>query len=148
MEVILAESIHKLGGEGEIVKVKSGYARNYLIPQGLAFPVKTTNAHEVAHKRKLVLDQQRKRMKTQQDIARHLSSASVTIAVKVGEEDKLFGSVTSQDIQAELKKQGFDIDRRKIMLDETIKALGMYTVPVRFTAEIQTNVKVWVVKAE
>lgn len=146
MEVILAESMHKLGNEGDIVKVKPGYARNYLIPKGFAFPVKSTNANEVAHKRKLVLDQQRKRMKTQQDIARHLSNASVNIKVKVGEEDKLFGSVTSQDIQAELKKQGFDIDRRKIILDEPIKALGMYTIPVRFTAEIQANVKVWVVK--
>jgi len=148
MEIILAESIHKLGEEGEVVKVKNGYARNYLIPQGLAFPVKTTNANQVAHKRKLVLDRQRKRVKTQQDIARHLSSASVTIAVKVGEEDKLFGSVTSQDIQAALKNQGFDVDRRKIILDDPIKALGMYTVPVRFTAEIQANVKVWVVKED
>jgi large subunit ribosomal protein L9 len=146
MEVILAESMHKLGDEGDIVKVKAGYARNYLIPQGLAFPVKTTNANEVAHKRKLVLDQQRKKVKTQQDLARHISKTEVSIAVKVGDEDKLFGSVTSQHIQEELKRKGFDVDRRKIMLDEPIKALGVYTVQVRFTADIQADVKVWVVK--
>lgn len=148
MEVILAESMHKLGDEGDVVKVKPGYARNYLIPQGLAFPVKTTNANEVAHKRKLVLDQQRKRMKTQQDMARHLSKAEISVAVKVGEEDKLFGSVTSQHIQEGLKQKGFDVDRRKVILDEPIKALGVYTVPVRFTADIQADVKVWVVKEE
>lgn len=148
MEVILAESMHKLGDEGDVVKVKPGYARNYLIPKGLAFPVKTTNANEVAHKRKLVLDQQRKRMKTQQDMARHLTNTEISIAVKVGEEDKLFGSVTSQQISEELKKKGFQIDRRKVMLDEPIKALGVYTVQVRFTAEIQADVKVWVVKED
>ncbi len=148
MEVILAESMHKLGEEGDLVKVRPGYARNYLIPQGMAFPVNSTNANEVAHKRKLVMDRQKKRMKTQQDMARHLSKAEVKIAVKVGEEDKLYGSVTSQHIQEELKKQGFDVDRRKIILEDTIKALGMYTITVRFTAEIQADIKVWVIKEE
>ena len=148
MQVILAETIPNLGEQGQIVKVKPGYARNYLIPKGFAHAVHSADAANISHKQRMVMDQQRRRIKTEQDMAHHLNTTSVQIPVRVGEEDRIFGTVTSQHICEALAAKGFNVDRRKIVLDEPIRALGVYTVPVRFSGDTKTDLKVWVVKAE
>lgn len=146
MEVILAESIANLGVEGDVVKVKGGYARNYLIPQGLAFAATSANAAALEHTKKMLMDKRKRLLKTEQDIANRLSSTMVTIPMKAGEEDRLFGSVTAQNISDALAEKGIPVDRRKIQLDEPIKALGVYTVPVRFSSETSGELKVLVEK--
>ncbi len=148
MEVILRESVPNLGEPGDLVNVKGGYARNYLIPQGMAYSASSSNAAQISHKKRLLEDQQKRQIKTEEEMAKRLSEISVSIPVKVGEEDRIFGSVTSQHIADALSKKGYNIDRRKINLDEPIRALGVYTVPVRFSGNITGNVKVWVVKEE
>jgi len=148
MEVILRDHIPNLGNQGDQVKVKPGYARNFLIPKGLAFAAASGNAAQINHKKRLMQDQQKRRIKTEQDLAKRLSEVSVSISVRVGEEDRIFGSVTTQDIAVALSKKGFEVDRRKIILDEPIRALGIYTVPVRFAGDIVAHLKVWVVKKE
>ncbi len=148
MQVILAESISTLGEQGQIVNVKGGYARNYLIPQGLAFSASSANASQIAHKQKQLQDLRKRKIKNDQDFAKSLSDVSVRISVKVGEEDRLFGSVTNQHIADALNAKGYKVDRRKIVLQEPIRALGVYSVPVRLSAEVEGLVKVWVVKEE
>lgn len=148
MEVILCDQVPNLGNQGDIVKVKPGYARNFLIPNGLAYTASSRNAAQINHKKRLLQDRQKRKIKTEQDLARRISEISVQIPVRVGEEDRIFGSVTSQDIAAALKKKGHEIDRRKIILDEPIRALGVYTIPVRFSGDISAQLKVWVVKEE
>ncbi|RJP18212.1 MAG: 50S ribosomal protein L9 [Candidatus Omnitrophota bacterium] len=148
MDIILRESVANLGEAGDLVDVKGGYARNYLIPQGLAYSAASANAAQINHKKRLLEDQRKRRIKTEQDLAKRLSEISINIPVRVGEEDRVFGSVTSQNIADSLAKKGYDVDRRKIVLDEPIRALGVYTVPVRFSGDISGNVKVWVVKEE
>ncbi len=146
MEVILAESINNLGAEGEIVKVKGGYARNFLIPKGLAYAANSANAAALEHTKKMLQDKRRRILKTEQDVANRLATTMVKIHVKAGEEDRLFGSVTSQNIADALAEQGVTVDRRKIQLDEPIKALGVYTVPVRFSSDTSAELKVLVEK--
>lgn len=146
MQVILAESIPNLGDEGDVVNVKGGYARNYLIPKGFAFAATSANAALIAHKKKQLQDQRRRKIKTEQDLARRLSEIRINIPVKVGEEDRIFGSVTSRDIANALSEKGYEVDRRKIILKEPIKALGVYTVPVHFSESTEAQLKVWVVK--
>lgn len=146
MEIILAESIANLGAEGDIVKVKGGYARNFLIPQGLAFAATSANAAALEHTKRMMQDKRKRQLKTEQDFANRISSTMVKIHVKAGEEDRLFGSVTAQNIADALAEKGIPVDRRKIQLDEPIKALGVYTVPVRFSSETSGELKVLVEK--
>lgn len=146
MEIILADTIKNLGDEGQIVKVRDGYARNYLIPRGLAFPVNTSNAKEAAHRKRMLMDQRKRKIKTEQDLANRLSEVVIKIKAKAGEEDKLFGSVTTANIAEALANKGYNVDRRKIALDEPIKVLGMYTVNIRFSGETSAKLKVLVEK--
>lgn len=148
MQVILAESIPNLGEQGQVVNVKGGYGRNFLIPQGLAHAASSSNAAQIAHKQKQLQDLRKRKIKNDEDLAARISEISVHIPVKVGEEDRVFGSVTSQHIADAIAKKGHKIDRRKIILNEPIRALGVYTVPVRLTGEIEGHVKVWVVKED
>ncbi|MEW6234928.1 MAG: 50S ribosomal protein L9 [Candidatus Omnitrophota bacterium] len=148
MEVILTESMPNLGDAGEIVKVKGGYARNFLIPNGLAYATSSANATKIAHQKRLLTDRKNRRLKTEHDLARRLSEISVQIPVRVGEEDRIFGTVTNQNIAEALKSKGYDVDRRKIILDDPIRALGVYTVPVRFSGDTTAQLKVWVIKEE
>lgn len=147
MQVILMKDVEKVGAQGETVRVKDGYARNYLIPRGLAIPTGSGKAKHLAHQKKLVDDRRRKEMKAAEKVAMTLNEASVEIPVRVGEEDKLYGTVTNTDIAAALADKGFDIDRRKIEIDEPIKALGVYTVRVHVAPEMVATPKVWVIKA-
>jgi large subunit ribosomal protein L9 len=146
MEVILREDITDLGKAGEIVKVKDGYGRNYLMPRGLAYPATAGNKRKVEAEAKRQGIQLAREKDDAQAMAARLATADLTFQVKAGEGDKLFGSVTSADIAAKLAELGHHIDKRIIDLPEPIKMVGVYQVPVRLHAEVHPTVRVWVVK--
>jgi large subunit ribosomal protein L9 len=144
MEVILREDIEKLGHRGEVVKVASGYARNFLLPKKLAVAATASNKKIVEQERDAYLRREAKAKNEAEDLGRMLANVVVTITQRAGEEGHLFGSVTSKDIADGLERQNYTIDRRKIQLDEPIKNTGEYKIPVRLhrevTAEITLNV--------
>jgi large subunit ribosomal protein L9 len=148
MEVILKEDIVNLGKMGEVVRVRDGYARNYLLPRGLVIVANKKSLKVFEHQRRVVAGQRERVLKQVQTLGEKLSAVSLTIPVKAGEEGKLFGSVTSLHIEKALKGKGFDVERRKIHLAEPIKALGEYEVPVRLAADVTATVKVSVVAEE
>ena len=146
MEVILRQAIEKLGHTGDIVKVSPGFARNYLIPRGLAYEATTGNRKRIEQERQRLEAAESERRDAAQAIATQLENVSVTFSARVGEEGKLFGSVTAADIAQQLEAQGLHIERRQIDLHEPIKALGVYRVPVRLHADVKPEIKVWVIK--
>ncbi len=148
MEVILREDIDKLGHRGQIVKVAAGYARNFLLPKRLAVPATDSNKKIVEQERQAHLRRDAKEVADAQDLAKLMANVSVTIAQKAGENDQLFGSVTSQDIAGSLEKQGYTIDRRKIQLAEPIKQIGEHRVPVRLHRDVTVEIPVNVVREE
>ncbi|MGQ9559046.1 MAG: 50S ribosomal protein L9 [Candidatus Oleimicrobiaceae bacterium] len=147
MKVILKQDFEKLGKAGEVVEVKAGYARNYLLPKGVALEATSSNLRVFEEQKKLDAQRLDKAKKAALALADKLEGVSCTAAVAAGEEDRIFGSVTSQTIAQLLKEKGFDIDKKKILLEEPIKALGIYDVPIRLHPEVEVKVKVWVVKA-
>ncbi len=146
MKVILKKDYETLGKSGEIVNVKPGYARNFLIPQGFAILANKSNMRSYEEEQKLETIRAQRGIKQAQELAEKLSKLSVTVAVQVGEEEKVFGAVTSQNIADSLNDQGFSIDRKKIVLEEPLKALGVFDVPVKLHSEVDAAVKVWVVR--
>lgn len=148
MKIILKEDLKKLGKCGEVVEVKDGFARNYLIPENLAIPA--TKGHlkaiEEVIRQKSMRDN--KSLRKDQRLKVDIEKISVTAEVSVGEEDKVFGSVTSQQIADLIKEKGFVMDRHQIELKEPLKALGVYTIPIKVSSEVQANLKLWVVKKE
>jgi large subunit ribosomal protein L9 len=148
MQVILREDIEKLGKIGEMVKVKDGYARNFLIPMKKAIEATPKNVRAMEHAKKMVSDRVRKLKKEAAADADRIKALAVTIRAKAGEEGKLFGSVTSMDIAEAVKAQGVAIDRRKIMLEEPIKRLGEFAVPVKLHTDVTADLKVTVVAEE
>jgi large subunit ribosomal protein L9 len=148
MEVILREDIDKLGNRGEVVKVANGYARNFLIPKRLAVAATDSNKKIVEQERQAHLRKEAKQQGEAQDLAKLLNGVSVTIAQKAGENDQLFGSVTSKDVADALAAKNFTIDRRKIQLEEPIKQLGEYKIPVRLHKEVTAEITVVVAKEE
>ena len=145
MEVILKEDIVNLGKIGEVVRVRDGYARNYLLPRGLVLMANKKNLKTFDHQKKLVADQKQKIMRQAQSAADQLTGVSLVIPMKVGEEGRLFGSVTNIQIEKALKAKGLNVDRRKIHLDEPIKTAGDYEVPVRLAADLTVPLKLSVV---
>jgi len=145
MEVILKEDIVNLGKIGEVVRVRDGYARNYLLPRGLVLIANKKNLKTYEHHKKVVGDQKQKFARQAQSIADQLSTVSLVIPMKVGEEGRLFGSVTSMQIEKALKAKGLDVDRRKIHLNEPIKTAGDHEVPVRLSADLTVPLKLSVV---
>ncbi len=145
MKVILREDVPSLGNVGELVNVKDGYARNFLLPRGLALPANEKNARQIEHQKRLVEQRRLKLQKDAQAVADKLQSVSCTIPMLVGEQDKLFGSVTAKDIEEALQNEGVRISRKQILLAEPIKALGVYTVDVKLHADVVGKLKVWVV---
>ncbi|HHJ52832.1 MAG TPA: 50S ribosomal protein L9 [Caldithrix abyssi] len=146
MEIILRQDFEALGKVGDVVKVKDGYARNFLLPKGIAYMATEANKKKLQNElaaQNWRLERDRKKA---EELAEKLNSVSCTIPVQVGEEDKLFGSVTSQNIADALAAQGYEIDKRKILLEEPIKSLGIYSVPVKLHTNVEASVKVWVVK--
>ncbi len=148
MEVILREDIEKLGTRGQLVKVAPGYARNFLLPNKLAVAATESNKKIVEQERQAHLRREAKVEGEAEDLGKMMGAVAITIAQKAGENDQLFGSVTSKDIAEALEKQGYTIERRKIVLDEPIKTLGEFKVPVRLHREVTVEITVHVVKEE
>ena len=148
MQVILRDDMDNLGKSGEVVNVKPGYARNYLLPRGLAVKATASDVARVEHDKRVIAARTAKLAKEAQAEADKLSQVSVSIARAVGEEDKLYGSVTTRDIAEALREQGVVVDSKKIHLDEPIKALGMVEIPVKLGRGVAATIKVWVVKEE
>jgi large subunit ribosomal protein L9 len=146
MKVLLRQDHEKLGEAGEIINVKPGFARNYLIPNGFALVATAQNIKRYENEKKQMSWRKEKEKRVAEELAKVLENLSCTITVQVGEEDKLFGSVTSQNIAEALEGQGHAIDKRKILLDEPIKSLGIYSVPIKLHSDVEAKVKVWVVK--
>jgi large subunit ribosomal protein L9 len=146
MKVVLLENIPSLGKAGDLVKVSDGYGRNYLVPQNKAIPATEKSLKVIEHQKRLVQQRMEKAKKDAEKLGREIEKLSCTFAKTVGESGKLFGSVTSMDIEAYLKENGFGVDRKKIALEEPIKNLGMFTVPIKLHPEVTTHLKVWVVQ--
>lgn len=148
MEVILREHVDNLGRRGDVVKVADGYARNYLLPRKLALTVTESNRKQIERERKVADTREAEERQTAEAFASRLAQIEVSIARRVGETEALYGSVTSGDIADALAAKGLEVERRKIQLDEPIKQLGEFTVPVKLHREVTGQVKLTVVKEE
>ncbi len=148
MEVILAKDIPSLGSRGKIIKVSDGYARNYLIPRKLALPVTDENRKKIEQQMKQIIIKETKEKKSAEKVAEQLSTVSLTISKKSGEDDLLFGTVTSAEIAEELNKIGIEIDKRKINLEEPIRRLGIYQIPIKLHKDVTATIKLWIIKEE
>lgn len=148
MEVILRAAVDNLGEPGDIVKVSNGFARNFLIPRGVAYEATEGNKRRIAQEKARLEAAEATRREAAQSVATRLEPVQLTFSVRVGDEGKLFGSVTATDIANQLHAQGFaEVEKRMIELHEPIKALGVYKVPVRLHAGVHPEIKVWVIKA-
>ena len=147
-QVILTAKVDKLGDEGASVKVADGYARNFLIPQGLAMPASAANLKRVESLRKKREADHAASLADAKEIVTKLTKQSFTISAPAGADDKLFGSVTAADISEALKKEGINVDRKKIILEHPIRTLGVHDVDVKLHAEVATKVKIFVEAAE
>jgi large subunit ribosomal protein L9 len=148
MEVILREHVEHLGRRGDVVKVAAGYARNYLLPRNLALAVNQGNRRRIEHERKIVEQKELAEKAAAEATAARLGEVVCEIGRRVGEHDALYGSVTTADIAASLAEKGFEVDKRKIHLEEPLKQLGEFTVPVKLHHEVTAQVKVVVTKLE
>ncbi len=146
MEVILRQAVENLGAPGDVVKVSNGYARNYLLPHGVAFAATAGNLKRIQHERDRLEAAENERRTAAQGLAERFEQVSLTFSARVGEEGKLFGSVTSADIAQQLEAQGFHVEKRQIDLHEPIKALGVYRIPIRLHADVKPEIRVWVIK--
>jgi len=147
MKVILCENIEKLGNTGDTITVKEGYARNFLIPKKLALQASEQNLKAVENikkKKQLAADKEKEKA---QELADRMQKMSCTIAMHAGEEDKLFGAATTADVQQAFEAEGVKLDKRQILLDEPMKELGVYNIPIKLHPEVTANVKVWIVKS-
>ena len=147
MKVILIEDVPSLGETGELVRVADGYGRNYLIPYGKAIKENVHNIKIFEHQAKQLKDKKDRIQRDAEKLSSRIETVSCTVAKPAGEEDKIFGSVTSMDIADSLKVEGIEIDRKKILLGDPIKTLGIYSVPIKLHPEVTAHLKVWVVKA-
>jgi len=148
MEVILMEDVPSLGKAGEVVKVADGYARNYLIPLKKATPATKKGLKALEHHRQMIALKQRRELERAQALAKEIEEVNCTIKAPAGEEGKLFGAITSSDIQEALEKLGIEVDRKRIELPEPIKEIGAYNVTVKLHPEVTATLKLWVEKAE
>lgn len=146
MEIILRADVQHLGKVGEVVKVKDGYARNYLLPKGLAYPATEANKKKIAYEGERVAKQLAAEKTAAEGEATKLTDVHLTFEVKVGEEEKLYGSVTASDIQRKLEELGIHVDKRKIDLPEPIRELGEFNVGIKIHPEVRPTVRVTVVK--
>ena len=147
MKIVLKQDVDKLGVTGDIVEVADGYGRNYLLPRGLALKA-TPGAEKVAERIKKATGRKIQEEKTNLDeLAKKLSKLSLTIPVQVGEDEKMYGSVTSIDIANMLKQEGIEIDKKKIILKEPIKKLGVFNIQIKLHPKVTAEVKTWVIKA-
>ncbi len=148
MEVILRTHVPKLGKPGDVVRVKDGYARNYLIPKGLAIPANRKNLAAMERERQIILAKAERERKKHMSLAERIESLELTIAQRVIEEDRLYGSVSAQEIVSALEKEGIEINRKQVLLEAPIKTLGEYEVPIRISPEVTATLKLKVVPLE
>jgi large subunit ribosomal protein L9 len=146
MKVILKSDVERLGKTGDVVAVAAGYARNYLLPRGLALEATARSVEQIKIDRKRAEKARQQKAADAAALARKLEQISLTVSKQAGESDKLFGTVTAMEIAEALEKEGHEIDKRKLEPEEPIKTLGIYTVPVRLHADVTAKVKLWVVK--
>ena len=146
MEVILRQAVENLGHPGDLVKVSAGFARNYLLPRGVAVAATEGNKKRIAQEKARLEAAEAARRQTAEEYAATVERICLAFAARVGEEGKLFGSVTSADIAHQLELQGYKIEKRQIDLNEPIKALGVYRVPIKLHADVKPEIKVWVIK--
>jgi len=146
MKVILRKDVDTLGKIGDVITVKDGYARNYLIPRSIAYLATDSNVKALEEEKKQQSRRLEKEKKSSETLAGDLEKTSVTIKMKVGEDDKLFGSVTSQMIADALKEKGLNLDKRQIELEDTLKSLGIFDVNVKLPGGVAGKVKVWIVR--
>jgi large subunit ribosomal protein L9 len=146
MKVILRKDFDSLGQIGDVVEVKEGYARNFLIPRKIAYTALTGNLHALEEEKRNLARKSEHELKAAETLAAELEKVSVTIPVQVGEEDKIFGSVTNQMISEALSEKDYEIDKRKIEIEEPIKTLGIYSVNLKLHTNINAKIKVWVVR--
>ena len=146
MKVILTENVDKLGKIGDVVKVKDGFARNFLLPENKAVVYSSDMVMCIEKKKKAEAERYQRDIKQAQDLAQTISALSLTVKAQAGEDDKLYGSITNVDVQAALEAEGVTIDKKKIVISEPIKKLGIYTLTVKLLPEVEAPVKVWVVR--
>lgn len=146
IEVILRDDVPSLGRTGDVVKVRDGYARNYLLPKGLAYPATEANKQRIAREAATRAQRRQAERSEAETLAEQLGTIQLTFRVKVGEEDQLFGSVTAQDIQRALDAQGFHVEKRKIELTHPLRELGEFEVPVRLHPDVRPALRVAVVR--
>lgn len=147
MNVILQADVAHLGAAGDVVRVRDGYARNFLVPRGLAIVADERNVRQLAHFKRIADARSAKQLKEAQALAERLAATAVSIRRESGEEGKLFGSVTNRDIAEALNAEGFEIDKRMITLDEPLRNIGVFTVPVKVHARVEATAKVYVIQA-
>jgi len=145
MKVILKQSVPSLGKAGDLVKVNDGYARNLLIPKGLAIEANEKNIKTLEYDKKHILQKAAKEHKTADDLALALNNVTLTMSRKVGDQDKIFGSVTNKDIEAALKEKGYDIERKMIIHDEQIKSVGEFKIKIKLLPGVEAQLKLIVV---
>lgn len=146
MKIILRKNFNQLGSVGDIVDVKDGYARNFLIPRQIAYAATDGNLRALQEEKKQIAKKESKNLAEAQELSNELEKVSVTIPVTVGEDEKIFGAVTSKMISDALVEKGFNVDHRKIEIEEPIKSLGIYSVKIKIHADVVANVKTWVVR--
>lgn len=146
MKIILKEDIKKIGKMGQIVDVADGYARNYLVPKGFAVEASTKNIRSLEHEKRIIQEKAKKLKDSAQDIASRISSMTLTIKAKAGEEEKLFGSVTTMDIAEALLNEGIEIDKKKISLEEPIKRLGSYSVQIKLHSDVSVPLNIQIIQ--
>ena len=148
MKLILKEDVEKLGLAGDLVEVKDGYGRNYLIPQSKAVLATKSAIKEVERIKQAAAHQAEITVEAAKELAQQIEATSLTLAVTTGEDDKIFGTITNANIAEALAEKGIEVDRRKISLDQDVKSLGEYTASINLLGELKPTVKFWVVKAE
>lgn len=148
MKIILKEDVESLGKMGDTIKISDGYARNYLIPKGLALEASSKNIKSLEHEKRIIAQKTEKHKQKAESLVESLGNITCVISRKVGEQDKLFGSVTSKDIEENLRNQGIEIERKNILIEEPIKKLGEFMVKIKVYSGIYGKVKVDVVSEE
>jgi large subunit ribosomal protein L9 len=148
VQVILSEDVHALGEAGDIVSVKPGFARNYLVPEGKAVPATAERVHQIEHQQRVISEKRAKELKDLESVKARLDATKLEIEAQAGEAGKLFGSVTAQNLADLLAEKGLDVDRRKIVLSEAIKTIGEPTVAIRLRSDVVAEFKVTVTAAE
>jgi large subunit ribosomal protein L9 len=146
LQVILQSDVPNLGASGELVKVRPGFARNFLLPRKLAVPATTAQINRLNHEKAVALARAEKNKKEAQELAQKIGALKITLARPVGEDDRLFGSVTAKEIENEVKKTGLAFDRKKMQLAEPLKTLGTFDIPVKLMTDVTATLKVEVVK--